>query len=752
MKNLLNKIRKFKALSVVLTAAIIFGLVVSESNVGAASYIYDYWKNIIPSSEGITYKETYYNKDIVSADDANKNLYNQNILTQTQESVSDMEVYDSKIFLLHIFKQTQLRLPTTPASDKEGYELATVGQLIVINQNFQYETIKNEFFMTSEVKAKLDKFYQFDTPIEKITEAQVTSAEFVTTKTALVEEQAVDASKVVNFDKFAYSATNEDNSLVISINGQIVPSTEYTSEIKTKKIEIETDEYDDNGNLIIKTEEVSYTQVKFNAGYGVAEGTVVKAQYEGIETPGRAPYVPYSEDPTIPVIRLNNPQGITVTDDGIYIADTDNARILKLNHNYEVIDVYLTPDDSTFYQMYNSAYETEYGTAYEKLNSSTSVWFTELSSGTLFAPQKVAVNASGVCYCISKNTYQGLVEFGANTEFNRFVGKNTVTTSALKQLWSDIWTEEQYASQALDLPSMFNNISISPDGFLYATANPDSEATQVMNLVQVINAKGNDIMKRNGYVTPDGDAVYITTTNEKNVITGPSVLTAVAISEDGNFTVCDQKRGRLFTYDSEGNLLYITGEQPGGTESGGSGNGLSHSIIAPIAVDYLYRTNDKGETEETVIVLDSYSKSIILFETTEFGKAVNKAIALYQTGKISDEVYLNENGEEVVAEGAETYWRKVIKMNTNYELAYLGIGKALNLRGEYQEAMKYFKLAHSATYYSKAFSSYRDQVLNDNFNLIMTVILVFIGGVIVKHVLKIVDEKNKKVLMKGDDE
>ena len=31
-------------------------------------------------------------------------------------------------------------------------------------------------------------------------------------------------------------------------------------------------------------------------------------------------------------------------------------------------------------------------------------------------------------------------------------------------------------------------------------------------------------------------------------------------------------------------------------------------------------------------------------------------------------------------------------MNTNYELAYLGIGKALNRRGQYQEAMKYFEL------------------------------------------------------------
>ena len=268
-------------------------------------------------------------------------------------------------------------------------------------------------------------------------------------------------------------------------------------------------------------------------------------------------------------------------------------------------------------------------------------------------------------------------------------------------------------------------------------------------------------MRRNGYVTPDGDAVYITTSNDKEVIKGPSVLTGVAISNTGNFTVCDQKRGRLFTYDAEGNLLYITGEQPAGSQTAGSGSGLSHSIVDPIAVDYLYRTNYKNEVEETIVVLDKASKSIILFETTEFGLAVNQATYLYQNGVISDTYKTDENGKFVldedgnkivISEGAESYWRRVIKMNTNYELAYLGIGKALNLRGEYKEAMKYFELAHNATYYSKAFSSYRDQVLNENFNLLMTVVLVFIGGVVVKYVLNIVNEKNKQNIMKGEDE
>ena len=310
----------------------------------------------------------------------------------------------------------------------------------------------------------------------------------------------------------------------------------------------------------------------------------------------------------------------------------------------------------------------------------------------------------------------------------------------------------KYASQALDLPSMFNNITVSPDGFLYATSNPDGDSYKAVNLVKVINTKGNDIMKRNGYVAPDGDAVFLNTSTEDGVVLGSSVLTAVGVSKTGNFTVSDSKRGRLFTYDSEGNLLYITGDQPGGNKYTGSG-GLSNCIISPIAVDYLYRTTVDGDEEETVIVLDNSSNSILLFETTEFGQAVNTATYLYQTGQIEDQIVKNEKGEEVVVKGAESYWREVIRMNTNYELAYLGIGKALNRRGEYKEAMKYFELAHNATYYSKAFNSYRDAVLNENFNLLMAVIMVAIAGYAIAKITKYINKKNKELSSKegGDN-
>lgn len=733
MKKLFNKNTKFKVLATLLVLVVMVACINVKSNVKATSYVYDYWKNIIPSSEGITYKETYYNSDIVDVNDPNVTLPKFTNLT-------DMEVYEDTVYVLD-YAAKSFELPTGTVGN---YNL---GSVYIINQDFKYTHVIDEFLISDEVKAKLDDYYQFTTPLDQITPAQVTSVEYVDIYGG-AKEQSVITDGVAKFAKFEYEGEGE---LVIRDmtdpnNPVVIDESEYTCEVKTVKETVVTK--DQTGNEKTSLVDVTYTFVTF-ADY--QEGTNVEAKYVWLATPGRTPYVPYSKDITKAAVRLDSPQGITVTDKYILIADTENLRILKIDKNtLEVVDIYLTPGDSSFYQLYGSEYETEFGSAYETIKE-VNDYYGVVNDRKIFKPTKVALNSSGVCYCIAKNAYEGLIEFGDNTEFNRYVGKNTVAVDAIKQLWSSIWSEEQYASQALDLPSMFNNISISPDGFLYATSNPDSGSTQAVNLVKVINTKGNDIMKRNGYITPDGDAVYIASSTEDGVVLGSSVLTAVGISKTGNFTVSDSKRGRLFTYDSEGNLLYITGEQPGGTQYTGSG-GLSNCIISPIAVDYLYRTTVDGVEEETVIVLDNASNSILLFETTEFGQAVNTATYLYQTGQIEDQIVTNEKGEQVVVKGAESYWREVIRMNTNYELAYLGIGKALNRRGEYKEAMKYFELAHNATYYSKAFNSYRDAVLNENFNLLMVVIMVAIAGYAIAKVTKYINKKNKEQLKEGGNE
>jgi len=81
-------------------------------------------------------------------------------------------------------------------------------------------------------------------------------------------------------------------------------------------------------------------------------------------------------------------------------------------------------------------------------------------------------------------------------------------------------------------------------------------------------------------------------------------------------------------------------------------------------------------------------------------------------------------------ESAE-YWEKVLRLDANYEVAYVGIGKARLMEGKNKEAMAYFKNGNSKKYYSKAFKRYRQEMLRDYFGFIMSTIvlipLLYIG-------------------------
>lgn len=710
----------------------------------AASYSYDFWKNVIPSAEGLAYSDTYYSDSI-------RNLDGSELTNKiTYDNLTDMATYQDKIYVLDSKKNTKVEVLKSQVVNGFAYpamEGNGISSVYILNQDFQLVEELNEFRITDEVKKKLQDYYNFYYESYQIVNENLVAREFINFYQNDSEKYSLTlsaGSKEIVVTEFVYAPytyiskdepgyyTYDNTLLELSINGEKIDKSLWRWEA------VEIYKKDENNEDVFS--HIEY-KIVLDDSLVSNQNVIVEAEILVPSTIGKAPYLPYSKDPSKLAIRLNNASGITVTKDGMYIADSGNARIIRVNKQGDewVVDgVYLTPDDNIFYQI------------------SSNISIVDVTGVTLFNPQKVAVDQTGRLYCIAQNVYEGIMEFHTSGSFNRFLGKNEVVANPLKKFWTKIFSETQIASLNLDLPPEFTNIAMDENGFLYATSHPDADATTNANRVKMINTSGKDIMKRNGYVTPDGDAVYLTTSTEEGVIIGMSNLVGITVSKNGNFTIVDELRGRLFTYDNEGNLLYITGEQPGGNSSSGSTT-LSSSIIDPVAIRYFYR--DSGEVdedgnpiqEEVLLVLDTVSKSIILFQTTEFGEAVNKATELYQNGIVQDEYLLDENGEIVLDSegnpiikqyGAETYWQQVVKMNTNYELAYLGIGKALLRRGEYKEAMDYFELAHSATYYSKAYSEYRDAILSKNFSWIMTAVILVVVLWIVLSYRKYLKKKN----------
>lgn len=384
---------------------------------------------------------------------------------------------------------------------------------------------------------------------------------------------------------------------------------------------------------------------------------------------------------------LNTPMGVDIRDSGIYIADSENLRVLHLNFDYEIIGVFFEEET--------------------------------ILDNVTFKPQKITVDSSGRVYAVVPGVYEGIIELDSSGSFNRFVGTTKISLTPFELLRRALMTEAQKETLNLELSTTFTNVNVNERGFIYATANPTRNNYE--NMIQLINPKGVDVLKRTGYHAPMGDLNFIPTSNNYGSEVGPSSLVDVAYTENGIYTVLDQKRSRLFTYDDEGNLLYINGEssQAGLTEN--------DKLSTPVAIDYL-------GNQILVLDADQRSKKIVVFSLTDFGSKVNEAIMYHKDGMFEE---------------AAEIWEEVLLLNTNYEIAYNGIGKSLLRQNKYREAMRNFKLGHDSYYYSKAFKGYRNEIIRKYFSVAA---LSIIGISIAVPTIKFVYKKKKgEVNSDGND-
>lgn len=360
------------------------------------------------------------------------------------------------------------------------------------------------------------------------------------------------------------------------------------------------------------------------------------------------------------------PYGVCVSENGqLYIADSQNHRIVVLETNGDFVRIVDNPVSQS------------------------------LEAGYVFVPLKVTVDYADRIYCIAQNMFEGIMVFETNGEFSGFFGTINVKISLWEKFWKRIATKEERSKQQLYIPTEFTGIDVDSDGFIYAT-NIDSEGVQA---VRRLNPRGEDVIKKGENENVGGDLWSSSLTQ----YAGPSQITDVVYRGKGIYSLLDRKRGRIFTYDHEGNLLYIFGGL--GTQLG--------TFTTPAAVEAM---------GSKIIVLDSYRAEITVFEATEYGQLINDAIALRYDG---DETLAVEK------------WKEVLKLDENNELANTGIGKAYLTAGDNKQAMKYLKLGMNSEYYSIAFRRYRNELLARNLNYILSGIAVIIAaGIVVSRVRK----------------
>lgn len=386
---------------------------------------------------------------------------------------------------------------------------------------------------------------------------------------------------------------------------------------------------------------------------------------------------------------LKNPSGVYVTSDKIYVADTDNNRIVM----YEL--------DGTFYKV---------------IEEPDSDVFPE---GSIYKPVALAVDHYGRIYVISSTTYMGVIAINEDGDFQGFIGAQKVSVSAIDILWRRFQTKEQRKLSQQYVSTEFNNITIDDNGFIYVTTSsidPGKQQAAIRSKdgtyapVKKLNTAGSDIMKRNGFFGPGGE-VNVTNISTAE-ITGASKIIDAAVGPEETWSIIDEKRQKVYTYDSEGNLLFIFGDK-------GQQLGNIQSIEA-----IAYLDND-------ILLLDKTADSISVFRRTEYGDLLLSAIR-----------NTNERNYDTTID----YWLEILKRNNNFDSAYIGIGKSLYRSAEYEESLSYYKSAYDTKNYSESFKEIRKNWISKYIALIPIVIIAIVVLIVLFN--KYAAKLNKKTQLK----
>lgn len=299
-----------------------------------------------------------------------------------------------------------------------------------------------------------------------------------------------------------------------------------------------------------------------------------------------------------------------------------------------------------------------------------------------FQPEKIAVDAVGTMYVVSKGSSDGIVQLSSEGEFQNFFASNRVRLTLIEQFQQFIYTDEQLTNLGLNLtPPIFTSVYIDHTGIVYSS----SSGRRVEN-IKKHNTQGNNML------------VDLFVANTR--------LSDITVDQYGIIYTADQN-GFIDVYTNDGEFIYTFGSVSEVDVAG------FFRTLSGIAVDASGRiwTVDSGK---------SYLQS---FVPTQYAETIYQAIINY-----------NETRYEASIE----LWKNVLRLNQLSVLAHNGLAKNYLQTEQYELAAYHFEIAGNRALYSEAFWELRNLWLQEH--LILMIGLLF-ASIVLLAVLKAVEKR-----------
>lgn len=418
---------------------------------------------------------------------------------------------------------------------------------------------------------------------------------------------------------------------------------------------------------------------------------------------------------TIGVDKLFSPQDVfRATDGRIYLADSGNNRVLILDSEWRlsrIIDKFQDENGQTSLNDPRGVYVNGAGELYvADTGTQRIVVFTDdgdylrqygrpdsplIDSNFLYAPIKVVATDAGKMFIVSENEIKGAMQIDRNGKFIGFYGAVQTVPNLAESFWRMIATEEQLDRLSQTVPTNYSNLDMDDDGFVYATVSAvEQDSSYNTDLfVRRLNPMGNDVLRRDSWLPITGDYQTVTGSLSK--------LCDICVVGNGIYSVLGQEYCRVYTYDYNGNLLFVFGAK--GQEYG--------QLENPVALASL--------PEYRYAVVDEKLNQIVIYHPTEYANLLLQATEAFY------------HREYTVSEEKFT---SALQFSSKSDIVYVGVGRAMLRNRKYKEAMNAFRLGNNPTLYSEALVYYRKQLGREIFPwlLVGAVVCIIIAMVCAK--------------------